>query len=61
MNLREIRKGKGLTQEELADAIGMDQASISRIENRKQPITVEQLRTMAQALEVPIETLVSAA
>ncbi len=61
MNLREIRKGKGLTQEELADAIGMDQASISRIENRKQPITVEQLRSIAQALEVPIETLVSAA
>ena len=61
MNLREIRKGKGLTQEELADAIGMDQASISRIENRKQPITVEQLRSIAQVLEVPIETLVSAA
>jgi len=61
MNLKEIRKGKGLTQEELADAIGMDQASISRIENRKQPVTVEQLRCIADALEVPIEQLVTAA
>ena len=61
MNLKEIRKGKGLTQEELADAIGMDQASISRIENRKQPVTVEQLRSIADALEVPIEQLVTAA
>jgi transcriptional regulator with XRE-family HTH domain len=39
----------------------MDQASISRIENRKQPVTVKQLRSIADALEVPIEQLVSAA
>ncbi len=50
MNLRQARQSRGLTQEQLARKIGIDQAAISRMENGKQRITLELLGRMAQAL-----------
>ena len=61
MNLRELRKGRGLTQAALGKAAGMDQAVISRIENGKQSVTLGQLRAFARALCVRIEDLVKEA
>ncbi len=50
MNLRQARQSRGLTQEQLARKIGVDQAAISRMENGKQRITLELLGRMAEAL-----------
>lgn len=50
MNLRQARQSRGLTQEQLARKIGVDQAAISRMENGKQRITLEVLGLMAEAL-----------
>lgn len=38
MNIKEARTKKGLTQQDLADRIGMSVQSINRMENGKQPI-----------------------
>lgn len=38
MNLKEQRKKKGLTQQDLADKLDMHRTTINRMENGKQPI-----------------------
>lgn len=58
MIIREIRREKGFTQRQLSDATGIDQASISRMENGKQSITVDYLQRIARAMKVPVESLV---
>ena len=57
MDIREARKRAGLTQVQLSEATGIDQASISRMENGKQGITLEYLKRIAQALGVEIGDL----
>lgn len=61
MNIRAARKEAGFTQVELSEATGIDQASISRMENGKQGITLVYLKWIAGALGVPIGDLVGAA
>lgn len=39
MNIKEARTRKGLTQQDLADRIGMSVQSINRMENGKQPVS----------------------
>ena len=58
MNLRELRKGRGLTQGQLGALAGMDQATVSRIENGKQTVSLEQLRALAGALGIDLADLV---
>jgi transcriptional regulator with XRE-family HTH domain len=48
--IREWREFRGLTQEQLADAIDATKASISRIEAMKQGYTQDNLEAMADAL-----------
>jgi transcriptional regulator with XRE-family HTH domain len=52
MNIRQARQAKGFTQQQLAQRTGIDQAAISRMENGKQRITVDDLRIMAEALGI---------
>ncbi len=59
VSIRAARLRRGLTQRELAEATGIDQASISRMENGKQAITLEHLRQIARALATPVEALVA--
>lgn len=53
-----IRKEKGLTQVELAEKLGVQQSTISHIENELRDPSVELLFKLAEALEVSVEELV---
>lgn len=57
MEIKAVRKQKGITQQRLSEASGIDQSSISRMENGKQGISLDNLYLIANALEVSIESL----
>lgn len=48
--LAELRARAGLRQDELAEAVGITQQQISKIENGRRPLTIEQARRIAQVL-----------
>ena len=50
--IQEIRKGKNLTQEALAEKIDMDKPNLSNIECGKRFMTAETLEKLSTALEV---------
>ena len=52
LKIKELRKRKGLTQEQLAELINMEQNSISVIESGRNFPTVGTLEKIAQILEV---------
>lgn len=59
MRLREVRKARGLTQVQLAQRTGLDQATISRIERGRGGIDYDVLDRLCGALECePGEILV---
>lgn len=55
--IRIARKVKGWNQAELAEASGLDQSYISKVERGWDGATVRSLSLIAQALEVPIHQL----
>lgn len=57
--LREIRKSKGMTQEELAEKSGVSRSTIIAIENTTDSITVKSstLTKLAQALNETISNI----
>ena len=55
--LRRIRKERGLTQRGLADASGVDPATISMIETGKRRPHLETLDNLARALDVEVQDL----
>lgn len=57
MEIKAVRKQKGITQQGLSEISGIDQSSISRMENGKQGISLNNLYLIADALEVSIESL----
>jgi transcriptional regulator with XRE-family HTH domain len=57
MRLAEIRKRRGLTQVQLAEMSGVEQATISRIERGSDAVTVRGLRQIADALHVSVADL----
>lgn len=50
--VRELRKARGMSQADLAQAAGISQPAISQIENDTRPITLDWLRTFARILDV---------
>ena len=54
--IREIRKSRGMTQEQLAEIINVEQKHVSRIEVGKSYPTIDRLEKIAEAFEVPIMT-----
>jgi len=59
-SLRELRKGLGLSQEELALRCGLDRTYISGLERGKRNPTLKVLSVVAQHLEVsPSDLLLS--
>ena len=48
--VRALRKEKELTQAQLADATGMNEAMIDRMENRDYVPTVEQMQSLGETL-----------
>lgn len=58
--LKQLRKERGLTLENLAKKIGSDYQQISRIERGKSKLTVDVLIKMAEALDTPVSDIVEA-
>jgi transcriptional regulator with XRE-family HTH domain len=55
--IRELRKSKGLSQEQLAEVIGIDQKHMSRIELGKSYPSLDRLVRIAEALKVSLPDL----
>ncbi len=53
--VRELRKLKGLTQEQLAEVIGVSRQTINAIEKEKFDPSLPTAFKMAQLFELPIE------
>lgn len=56
-NIRALRKAAGLTQEDLARALGVTRQTINAIENDKYDPTLALGMKLARLLEVPVEEL----
>jgi transcriptional regulator with XRE-family HTH domain len=57
-NIRRIRVEKDKKQQEIYDAIGVNQSTYSKIENNKYKMDIEILKNIANALEVDITKLI---
>ena len=55
--VRELRKERGLTQEELSLEIGTDNSYISNIENARYDIPLSRVRLIAKALQIDMREL----
>ncbi len=58
-NLRRLRGAKGFTQQRLADSAGLSRVGYRNIETSKSMPKVETLKSLADALEVPVQQLVA--
>ena len=57
--VRKLRDQKGVSQEALADIVGVDRSYMSGIERGVRNLSILKLRDVARALNVPIRALVS--
>lgn len=57
MRVREVRKLRGLSQERLAEGVGVDPKQISRIEGGKSAPSFETLESIAVHLQVEMKDL----
>lgn len=55
--IRELRKRAGLTQEQLAEQLGIDQKHMSRIELGKSYPSLDRLSKIAEVVSVPLPKL----
>ena len=53
-NLKYLRKYTGMSQQEIADKIGIDRSSISRWENGDMGATIDKAIDIAQLFDIPI-------
>lgn len=60
-NIRQLRKKAGLTQEQLAEKIGISQVHLGRLENNARSMDLEQVEKIAAALGCkPLDVLPTA-
>lgn len=57
-NIKYIRIKKGISQQGLADKVGIDRSTISRIENNEIDTTIDNAIKIADALNVPLPDLI---
>lgn len=57
LRIGEVRRSRGLTQEQAAEALGMLAPNYARIEQGRSNVTVDTLVRIANALDVPIGRL----
>lgn len=57
MRIREVRKLRGLSQEKLAEKVGVDPKQISRIEGGKSAPSLDTLEAIAKHLQVEMKDL----
>jgi transcriptional regulator with XRE-family HTH domain len=58
MTLRGAREALSMTQSELAHVVGLSRTSLTNIELGRQRILVDQLAELANALHIPVATLI---
>lgn len=56
--IREIRKQKNMTLEELGEKLGKTKSYISKLERSVKPISLENLQLIANVLDVQVEDLI---
>lgn len=56
-NVRELRKAKGWSQEELAKRAGLHRTYIGSIERSKRDVSLISVEKLAKAFDVPMEYL----
>ena len=56
--IRRYRLMKGLTQENMADELGISTSAYSNMENGKTDMKISRLQQIAKTLEIPLEELV---
>ncbi|MCP9231784.1 helix-turn-helix domain-containing protein [Mesorhizobium sp. LMG 17147] len=57
-NLRLLRQGSGLSQEQLADLAGLDRNYVGKLEREENSPTIDTLEVLALALQVDVEQLI---
>lgn len=55
--IAELREEAGLSQRQLAEAIGLDPSALSRIENGARGLAVGELTSIAERLDVDVEAI----
>lgn len=55
--IRELRKAKGWTQEQLAEAAGLHYSYIGGVERGNRNISLETLEKISKGLQVPVEQI----
>jgi transcriptional regulator with XRE-family HTH domain len=56
--IKKCRKLRGLTQEQLADVLGLSMAHISLLEKNKREPSISVIESIAKALEIPLSVLI---
>jgi transcriptional regulator with XRE-family HTH domain len=56
--VREVRKGKGISQEKLAEMAGIDRSYMGNIERGEKNVTLKKAYEVCDALEVDIKDLI---
>lgn len=52
LNIQEVRRSRGLSQEALAHLANIDRGYVGKIENAKNAITADMVEAIAEALDV---------
>ena len=60
-DLFELRRSKGVEQQEMAEFLGIHKTSLSQIERGRTELTLARARQYAQKLEVPLDEVSQAA
>jgi transcriptional regulator with XRE-family HTH domain len=55
--IKEIRNLRGMSQDDLADKLGVNRSFISKLENGKKPISLEHIQKLSKNLDVEPEDL----
>jgi transcriptional regulator with XRE-family HTH domain len=58
-NIKEMRRRRGLTQEELGKIIGVEKSTISRWESGDRKLNIDHIKNIALVLEIPLGALLS--
>jgi transcriptional regulator with XRE-family HTH domain len=55
--LREIRKGKGISPEKLAELANLHRTYVNDVERGRRNVTLVTIESLARALDIPMATL----
>lgn len=58
-NIKDIRREKGIGQEVIAEALGIDATAVSKLENGKRDLKVDELAKIADCLRVDMLYLIT--